>query len=282
MGSIRLGGAQIPVGTNIQVNKKEILKALDWAKENEVDHLLTPEAALSGWTKLWVNEIDELKEALKEIVAHQKKLGVGLHLGTNFQEDEDYGKINRNEIRHYSKEGYLINLTYKTSTIGAMENVLYRDSRWDPLSMCDLATPDCDNQFLAGGLICNDFWGTSSSEGVQDPITQYKNLGVCSMFLHATNGRTWPDSTESLDWQIFEEWHHAHLRMASYSTQIPILTVDACTDWDWDGSEDQVTLCRTSSQTGVIIKGEWKTNVARNGRQYFKYDINEWKRIENK
>ena len=112
MGSIRLGGAQIPVGTNIQVNKKEILKALDWAKENEVDHLLTPEAALSGWTKLWVNEIDELKEALKEIEAHQKKLGVGLHLGTNFQEDEDYGKINRNEIRHYSKEGHLINLTY--------------------------------------------------------------------------------------------------------------------------------------------------------------------------
>jgi hypothetical protein len=40
---IRVAGAQIPVGTNIQANKVEILKALDWAKENEVDHLLTPE-----------------------------------------------------------------------------------------------------------------------------------------------------------------------------------------------------------------------------------------------
>ena len=44
---IRFGGAQIPVGINIQANKKEILKAIDWAKENKVDHLLTPEAALS-------------------------------------------------------------------------------------------------------------------------------------------------------------------------------------------------------------------------------------------
>mgnify|MGYP000609517741 CR=1 FL=1 len=28
--SLRLAGAQIPVGTNIQANKREILKALDW------------------------------------------------------------------------------------------------------------------------------------------------------------------------------------------------------------------------------------------------------------
>ena len=277
MGSIRLGGAQIPVGTNIQANKKEILKALDWAKENEVNHLLTPEAALSGWTKLWVDQLDELQEALTEIEAHQKTLGVGLHLGTNFQEDEDYGKINRNEIRHYSKEGYLTNLTFKTSTIGAMECVLYRDSRWDPLSMCDLATSDCDTQFLAGGLICNDFWGTSSSEGVKDPIAQYKDIGVCSLLLHATNGRTFPD--DAIDWEIFDEWHNAHLRMATYSTQVPVLTVDSCTDWDWDGNEEDVDLYKTSSQSGVIAHGEWLTDVPRRGRQYFKYDMKEWRKI---
>ena len=46
---IRLAGAQLPVTVDIQANKKEILKAIDWAKENEVNHLLTPEAALSGY-----------------------------------------------------------------------------------------------------------------------------------------------------------------------------------------------------------------------------------------
>ena len=40
---IRVAGAQIPVGTNIQANKVEILKALDWAKENEqLDYQIRP------------------------------------------------------------------------------------------------------------------------------------------------------------------------------------------------------------------------------------------------
>ena len=46
---MRIAGAQIPVGSDIQSNKREILKALDWAKDNKVDHLLTPEGALSGY-----------------------------------------------------------------------------------------------------------------------------------------------------------------------------------------------------------------------------------------
>ena len=32
--TIRIAGAQIPVTPDIQYNKKEIFKALDWAKEN--------------------------------------------------------------------------------------------------------------------------------------------------------------------------------------------------------------------------------------------------------
>ena len=46
---LRLAGAQIPVASNIQLNKIELFKAIDWAKKNEVDHLLTPEGSLSGY-----------------------------------------------------------------------------------------------------------------------------------------------------------------------------------------------------------------------------------------
>ena len=49
MTSIRLAGAQIPVTQDIQYNKKQIFKALDWAKDNQVDHLVTPEGSLSGY-----------------------------------------------------------------------------------------------------------------------------------------------------------------------------------------------------------------------------------------
>ena len=55
MTTIRIAGAQIPVSdNNIERNKHEIIRALDWAKENEVDHLLTPEGSLSGYGNLFL------------------------------------------------------------------------------------------------------------------------------------------------------------------------------------------------------------------------------------
>ena len=51
----RLAGAQLPIGIDIQWNKKEILNAIDWALENEVDHqdllkILT-RRTLPGWPR---------------------------------------------------------------------------------------------------------------------------------------------------------------------------------------------------------------------------------------
>ena len=110
---IRFGGAQIPVGTNIQANKKEILKAIDCAKENKVDHLLTPEAALSGWDREWITHMDEIKDGLKEIEDAQKAAGIYLHLGTNFIEPEEKGINNTIQIRHYDSDGRLYSQTQK-------------------------------------------------------------------------------------------------------------------------------------------------------------------------
>ena len=63
----RLAGAQLPIGIDIQWNKKEILKAIDWALENEVDHLLTPEGSLSGYGYRWMDKLEEIQDAIKEI-----------------------------------------------------------------------------------------------------------------------------------------------------------------------------------------------------------------------
>ena len=96
---MRIAGAQIPVGSNIQSNKIEILKSLDWAKQNAVDHLLTPEGALSGYCNGWQDKDEELKDALKEIEQHNT--GVGLHLGTLFKEKEPIGLIHRKRLFYY-------------------------------------------------------------------------------------------------------------------------------------------------------------------------------------
>jgi predicted amidohydrolase len=72
--TIRIAGAQIPVGKNVEVNKKEILNAIAWAKENNVDQLVTPECALSGYLHHWIDKIEEIEESLKEIEDFAKKM----------------------------------------------------------------------------------------------------------------------------------------------------------------------------------------------------------------
>ena len=61
--------------------------------------------------------------------------------------------------------------------------------------------------------------------------------------------------------------------MTAWNTRIPILTVDSCTDWAWDGDEDAVDELLTSSQSGVITRDGWQTEVPRRGRQYFTWDL---------
>ena len=84
----RIAGAQIPIfDKNIAFNKYEIFKALDWAKENEVDLLVTPEGSLSGYGHHWKEPeaSEELQNALQEVENKQKEVGVSLSLGTCFQ-----------------------------------------------------------------------------------------------------------------------------------------------------------------------------------------------------
>ena len=101
--SIRYAGAQLPVSGDIQYNKKEIFKALDWAKENEVDHLLTPEGSLSGYGPKWTFNKQELFDALREVEVKQKQSGVSLHLGTCHQENEEIGDVYRLSLIHISE-----------------------------------------------------------------------------------------------------------------------------------------------------------------------------------
>ena len=276
--TIRLAGAQLPVGTDIQLNKREILQAMDWAKENEVDHLLTPEGSLSGWYGGWECKLDELKEALKEVEDHQKKLGIGLHLGTNFKETEPCGDFLRNEIRHYNKGGDLRGLTIKALPIFGTECVLPKDQKRDPIVVVDLLEESIDQlvddkiyeQSIAAGLICNDLYG-SGEIGVLPITTMFKQMNVLDVVLHATNGRKMPEDDPCFE--VFDLWHEAHLRMSAWNMGIPILTADACTMWDWDGNEDEIDTYRTSSTSGFVTPHEgWVVTVPRYGRQYFKYD----------
>ena len=264
---IRLAGAQIPCGEDIQINKREILKALDWAKENEVDHILTPEGALSGYCTGWQRNIDELMDALSEVELHQKNLGIGLHLGTGFKEEEKYGSIFRNQIRHYDKSGILTGCTNKTFTI-EMEGVLPRNP-----SNESIVTARLNDSISALGLICNDMWGAHMLDKPSIiPMVSYlkERCPDIEVIFHATNGRKMREDDRIHE--VYWDWHNSVLAFNSVFTY-PILTVDSCSSWHWDGDEEWVDKFPTSSQSGFIDFDGWKTSVPRYGRQYFYYDL---------
>ena len=268
--TIRLAGAQIPVTVNIEKNKQEILKAIDWAKDNEVDHLLTPEAALSGYMSDWRENLNQLTDALKEIEEHQSKSGLCLHLGTNYKEPDKYGDVFRNQLRHYNPHGILYGTTFKYYPMPG-ENVLAKDSK-EPVVPVQLIESDSNNPDeipMAVGLLCNDMWGYG--EGGNIPISNKAlDLKRLDVMFHATNGRNYPDNDFRRD--VYDSWHDVHFKMTVVNCAVPILTVDSCTPWNSIGEED-INEFQTSSQSGFIDFLGWKTNVPRRGRQYFHYDL---------
>jgi len=281
--TIRLAGAQIPVGSDIQINKKEIFKAIDWAKENRVDCLLTPEGSLSGYCTGWQDKLAEVMEALKEVEEYQKESGVGLHLGTNYPDREPLGLIYRNQIRHYAKHGSLLGVSNKSFTLGD-EGVMGRNGRLEPIVSIPLATTTFVRNLLTQdqperseihciGLVCNDMWGAHyKDESSIIPLVKdfVKYRPEIQIIFHATNGRK-IDSKDPRH-KIFDDWHNSVLKLNS-TFAYPILTVDACSPWEWNGDEDDVDRYPTSSQSGVVDMSGWLTDVPRYGRQYFYHDL---------
>ena len=75
--TIRLAGAQIPVTPYTQSNVMEIRRAIDWASENNVDYLITPEASLSGYTADFDNNFNRTTDGLAEIEKYAAAKNVG-------------------------------------------------------------------------------------------------------------------------------------------------------------------------------------------------------------
>ena len=84
--SLRVAGAQIPVQTDIEANRKTLLRAIDFAAKEKADVLLTPDGSLSGYT----HDFDTIAatKALAEVTSAARAASLGLALGTCFVEDD--------------------------------------------------------------------------------------------------------------------------------------------------------------------------------------------------
>tara|TARA_E500000331_G_scaffold289296_1_gene285017 strand:+ start:89 stop:973 length:885 start_codon:yes stop_codon:yes gene_type:complete len=279
MKTIRIAGAQIPVTKDIQYNKNQIFKALDWARENEVDLLVTPEGSLSGYSTPWWNRLDELNDALKEVEEYQKKLKISLHLGTCFQDTEDIGLVNRNQIRHYSKNGNLESVTNKQYTVAADSNILEHNGTANVFQ-------SSVEGWIVAGMICNDMWGFIDSKfaGLVSLNEQLSQIDP-NLIIHSTNGGKMGND-ELLNFSTQEQlkldgindtfyfWHEAWLRMTAVKAGAILVTADSCVSWNFDPNIESLNNHTTSSPSGIIDGyGNWLERAPKTGLHYFYYDV---------
>jgi len=280
---VRVAGAQIPVTQSIKDNVITIKKAIDYAVENRCDYLVTPEGALSGYdhgnmmqarqgqyleTDVYASLFDsgELTSALTEVERYANDK-VGLCLGTLWKEKERFGEAQRNQIRFYDKKSMLIGTTSKTYGI-VPQDVPFLEHDMEKSGVPCWQLGDDTFKFNVVGLICNDMWGHGWSGGQMIPWAAKQNFNSngrndLQLFVHATNGFRDIETDE-----LFNNWHHSHLTMMSYITEVPIISVDNSIHMNGDDYNGT-----TSSESGVYIKGQVMTKVPRTGTQYFYYDF---------
>ena len=136
-------------------NTDTIKKAIDWAAENRVDYLVTPEASLSGYAN-FIKELATVKTCLKEIEEYAASKQVGLCLGTLWVDYDIKEKrtIKRNQIRYYTKDGNYIGhnnkmvLTPYDIELGIESNYMLNGI---PLPVAGKVLP-------SAGLICADLY----------------------------------------------------------------------------------------------------------------------------
>ena len=276
---VRFGGCQIAVTHDVSENIKTIKRAIDWAQENNVEYLITPEGALSGYYQDCLSDENwpKVQKGEIEIVEYAASKGVGLGLGTFWREDEPQGTINRNQTRFYNWLGNFEGAYNKIRIIESDIVVPGIDSSQmggEHVSI-DLTPREFpQGTFSVGVLICNDFYGedlsgvTLSRRALYSLKNKHRPIEI---IIHPTFGLRGKEVHEDLDEEIlkvYDLWHENHVKQLSYSASVTVITVDSISDFTGTVPPD----IPTSSVGGVIVNGKSIVSAPRLGEQFFYYD----------
>ncbi len=252
---LRVAGAQIPVTRDVSSNLAEILQAIEFAKAESADILLTPEGSLSGYTPHF--DASEVATALGEVTAAAQESGVGLALGTCFLEPGE--ERPHNQIRFYSAQGEYLGFHSKTLTCGSLTDT--PQGEINDYAVSPLRTFQLGEVTLAG-LICNDLWANPGCTPGPDPhLTQQLSRMGAQVIFHAVNG-----GRDGGPWsrQVAWPYHESNLRMRAQAGGLWIVTADNC---------DPLGI-PCSAPSGVVDpKGQWVVKTANTGRDYFVHTI---------
>jgi predicted amidohydrolase len=249
MTEIRVAGAQVAVTRDVAANEATIVRAIEYARDEGADILLTPEGSLSGYTPAFDSQA--VRDALTRVTARARDAVVGLALGTCYVEDD--GRC-YNQIRFYAPNGDYLGFHSKTLTCGSWDDP--PQGEINDYAVQPLRTYRFPGVII-GGLICNDFWANPGCTPVPDPhlTQQLARMGARILF-HAVNGGRSESEWSDVAWQF----HSANLRMRTRTARFWTVTVDNC----------YPTNLRCSAPSGVISpSGNWVLRTESKGEQFF-------------
>lgn len=253
-----LAGAQIPVTPDLDFNYREISQAIEWAGKNNVDYLLTPEGALSGYGNV-IRSNEERNKLLyleQQLIEESSYYNINLCLGTIYWSEELRGDLRRNQIRFYDKQGNFCGAVNKQMLI-PMDTVI-------PGETFDII--DVDNKKVTG-LICNDMWGEYKNKTIATSSMRFFSANNVEILFHATNGPKGDVLGDIIKQKRLYDWCESNLYMQSLFG-IPIVTVDSTTTLSGEPIDNY-----TSSPSGILSNGEWLVQCPPNKKHYFKYEI---------
>ncbi len=220
--TLRIAGAQILVTEGVQKNLERIKRAIDYAKKEKADILVTPEGALSGYTSAF--DSNEVENALHEIENYAKDAGVGLALGICRYETGHPKPFN--QVRMYTDEGDCLGFHSKILRCSNMKNPEPGEEELNLYETSELHIFPFQ-QKKVGVLVCNDLWANPEWTSMSDPhlTRQLANMGA-QVILHATN-----TGTNNSEWkEVYQHFHRSNLRMRARVSKIWIISVDAAVE----------------------------------------------------
>ena len=262
---LRIAGAQIPVTADMATNVQTIKDAIDWASENSVDYLVTPEVSLSGYVDQFAHWKD-LADALETIEKYSADKHVGLCLGTLWAEprtEDNYAKLNQLRVYHNGQFGGATNKTF----LGPYDHDLEIEANDGIFGfMLDASNDTGEGYVQSAGLIGGDLYARENSSE-----TEFTNLpsefftAGAQLYIHITNAERGQHAVRD---RVHYNWHLANAEMVSWISKRPLITVDNSNMISGDVYDGL-----TSSPSGVVICGEWVVQAPRTGKHYFYYDF---------
>ncbi|MFA6109979.1 MAG: carbon-nitrogen hydrolase family protein [Candidatus Latescibacterota bacterium] len=250
---LRIAGAQIAVTRDLEANAAAVSRAIEFARQERADVLLTPEGSVSGYTHTF--DAAAVSRSVEALVDQARQARVGLALGTCYVESD--GRC-YNQVRFYAPDGRYLGFHSKTLTCGTMTEP--PQGEIEQYAVAPLRTFELAG-VRVGGLICNDLWANPGCTPQPDPhlTQQLSRLGARIVF-HAVNGGRDGSAWSEVGWRF----HEANLQMRARAGRLWVVTVDNCDPDRWP----------CSAPSGVVDpQGEWAYRARPRGEELFAFTV---------